>query len=248
MTTLRTYLLRLKFEYRSVVASDPRLALFHQPNIWWQQYKLWRYYRDVGGTPQEAVVGPHADLVLDGFQGSGNSFATAAFNETQPPGVLLVHHLHAPAQIIKAVRLGLPTIVTIREPRGAVVSLTSRWPYVTLRQALRGYVRFYGKILPYAEGFVLSPFDQTTRHLDAVIRAVNDKFDCDFAVFEPTEQNVRAVRNPALSSEEERARNVLKEQKHEALEQPALQPLLRRAAFIYEQLEPRGVGRSEEAA
>lgn len=242
MNPFKKSLLQLKFEYRSIVASEPRLALLYRPIIWWQQYKLWRYYRDVGGRPKECVVGPHAELVLDGFQGSGNSFAQAAFQRSQPRRVMVVHHMHSPAQIIKAVRLELPTLVTIRSPSDAVISLTSRWPYVSLRQALRSYVRFYGKIEPYRSGYVLSPFDQTTRHLGAVIRAVNGKFDTDFHPFEPTEDSMQVLRGiEELSSEEERERQAIKEQKAQALERADCRPLLIEARRLHDTLTSTGI-------
>lgn len=243
MNRLKQILLRLRFEYRSIVASEPSLALLHRPNIWWQQYKIWRYYRDVGGMPKECIVGPHAELVLDGFQGSGNSFAQAAFQHSQPRRVMVVHHLHAPAQIIKAVHLGLPTLVTIREPFDAVVSLTSRWPHISLSQALRSYVRFYEKIAPYTQHYVLSPFDQTTRHLDDVIRAVNSQFGTDFDPFEYTEENMQLLRDPKqLSSDEERERRAVKAQKAEELERPEYRHLLAKAEAVYGSLEPHGIG------
>ncbi len=238
MNALLKTLRRLRFEYRSIVASEPRLWLLHRPNIWWQQYKIWRYYRDVGGTIDECIVGPHAELVLDGFQGSGNSFASEAFQRSQGRPVKLVHHLHSPAQIIEAVRMGLPTLVTIRQPADAVVSLVSRWPYISLPQALRSYVRFYRKIEPFAHGYVLSPFEQTTRHLDEAIRAVNHRFDTDFRLFEYSDENIaRAQRDPAeLSSEEERAREAVKAQKAEALKAPECARLLAEAEALHQRL------------
>ncbi len=243
MNPLMKTLHRLRFEYHSIVASEPRLWLLHRPNIWWQQYKIWRYYRDVGGTIDECVVGPHAELVLDGFQGSGNSFASEAFQRSQGRPVKLVHHLHSPAQIIKAVRMGLPTLVTIRQPTDAVVSLVSRWPYVSLPQALRSYIRFYRKIEPFAYGYVLSPFEQTTRHLDDVIRAVNRRFDTGFRLFEYTEENMRALRDPEeLSSDEALARKALKAQKAEALARPDCTRLLAEAEAVHRRLSANTVG------
>lgn len=236
-------LLQIKFEYRSIAAREPKLALLHQPNIWWQQYKILRYYRQYGGKVKECVVGPHTDFVVDGFQGSGNSFASAAFKRSQNRPVMVAHHLHSPAQIIKAVRMDLPTLVTIREPSGAVLSLVSRWPYVSISQALRSYVRFYETIEPYVYGFVLSPFDQTTNHVDRVIEEVNHRFHKNFCLFEPTEQNLRALRNPAkLNSAAERRRKSLKAEIAGELEMDAYRSLRNRAEQVYRRLERHGVG------
>jgi hypothetical protein len=240
MNALRAYVLRLKFAVRSTVAREPGLALLHRPVIWWQQYKILRYYRRHGATIRDCVVGAHTDFVLDGFQGSGNSFAAAAVERSQERSVQLAHHMHAPAQIIAGVRRGLPTLVTLRPPTGAVASLTSRWPYVTLPQALRCYARFYRKIEPYAEGFVISPFAKTTGALGEVIRTVNQRFGTDFAPFEHTEENMRALRpHGEPRSEEERARQARKAEKKAALQRPACRKPLAEAQAVHRRMTQR---------
>lgn len=229
------YLLRLKFEVRSLLAREPALAPLQRLVIWWTQHKM-RGIIDV----RECRVGPETEFVLDGFQGSGNSFATVAFKQSQQRPVLLAHHLHSPAQIIEGVRKGLPTLMTIRDPEDAVVSLVSRWPYVTLCQALRSYARFYEKVEPYADGIVLSPFQQTTRHLGAVIEAVNQRFGTDFVPFDGTEESVRSVRGPKkLASEEEVERQAFKELKRRELESIECQALRERARAVYKRLKAR---------
>ena len=236
MHTLKHLFRQCRFEYHSLVAREPALALLHRPNIWWQQYKIYRYYRQYGGHPRECVVGRHTELVIDGFQGSANSFAAAAFKHVQTRPVMVAHHLHSPAQIIKAVKLDLPTLVTIREPLDAVVSLTSRWPHISLAQALRSYIGFYEKIEPWSKGYVLSSFDMTTRHLDEVIAAVNHRFGTTFDPFLHTADNMYVLRGPeAVSPEEDMHRKAIKTQKRkELLEKHGL--LLERATTVYQRM------------
>lgn len=235
---LRQHVLRWKFELRALIARHPSLEPLYQLAIWWTQYKV-RHHIDI----RECRIGSDTEFVLDGFQGSANTFATVAFKRSQSRPVLIAHHLHAPAQIIKAVEMNIPTLVTIRRPADTVLSLTSRWPYITVSQALRNYARFYEKIAPYTQGFVLSPFDQTTNHLDRVIQTVNRRFDTNFDLFEHTEDNVRAVRGPSDgTSSQAIRRKQRKARKAEQLKQDACQPLLRRADAIYERLRPHGVG------
>lgn len=190
LTTLKTRALQTKFELRSRCAATPWLAPLHQATVWWTQWKM-RGHIDV----RECQVLPDTELVIDGFQGSGNSFATVAFKSCQERPVRLAHHLHAPAQIIKAVEQGVPVLVTLRDPSDAVVSLVSRWPYVRLGQGLRAYIRFYEALTPYLNRMVVSPFDMTTGPIDQVFDAVNATFGCDFAVFNPTEANVARIRS-----------------------------------------------------
>ncbi len=239
LSAARRRLLSWKFELRALVARHPTLEPLYRLAVWWTQYKV-RDHIDV----RECRVGPETEFVLDGFQGSANTFATVAFKRSQSRPVRIAHHLHAPAQIIKAVERNLPTLVTIRRPADTVLSLTSRWPYITVPQALRNYTRFYQTIAPYAPGFVLSPFDQTTGHLDHVIEAVNRRFGTDFDLFEHTEENVQALRgSPGANDRPASRRAEIKARKAEVLNREACQRLLRRADAVYEQLLPYGVGR-----
>jgi len=234
---LRRQLLQLKFDVRSYTAREPWLSPLHNLVIWWTQYK------QLGEIDvRECRVGPETEFVLDGFQGTANSFAARAFKWAQDTPVRMAHHLHAPAQIIKAVHREIPTVVTTRDPVDAVASLMSRWPYVTPRQGLRSYTRFYRKIEPYTEGVVISPFDQTTQHLDRVFTVVNNRFGTEFDVFDHSCEH--AIRDPAsLQTQDERRRRSRKADAKEALEASEYASLLQKARAIHQRIEARGVGR-----
>lgn len=237
LSTLKRPLLQFKFEVRSILAREPALALLHWPVILWTQHKN-KGIIDV----RECTVDDETEFVIDGFQGSGNSFATVAFKRSQANPVKLAHHLHSPAQIIKSARKKLPTLITIREPRGAAISLASRWPYVSLSQAIRGYIHFYEKIEPYASSFVVSPFKLTTKHLDVIIQAVNTRYQTSFDVFEYTEENMMALRSPEkLTSEQESKRAEVKARQREAIDREVDAVLLKRAEAVYERLSQYGV-------
>jgi hypothetical protein len=227
---------KIKFEYSSAVSRAPSLRPLYWANIWWHQYKIWRYYREEGAALTECFVSRDTEFVLDGFQGSANSFATDAFQACQDRRVKMAHHMHAPAQIIKAVHYEIPTLVTIREPVGAVLSLTSRWPYVSVRQGLRSYVGFYEKIGPYRQGYVLSTFEETTQHFDRVIRRVNDRFGTDFDVCNDPLEQVAAEHGPDNTTEAEQ-RESRKAEKAEALNSPECTELLREARDLYRRME-----------
>lgn len=241
---LKTLLARAKFEYRSFVSRHPWLAPLRWPIVWWTQYKMW------GIIPvSECRVGSDTEFVLDGFQGSGNSYATVAFKSVQTRPVRIAHHLHSPAQIIKAVHMEIPTLVTVRHPRGAVASLASRWPYVTLHQALRSYIGFYETLLPYLDDVVVSPFDQTTNHLDEVIEEVNRRFGCNFVPYDVEDSENRKVRDQTtLETEAEKERQNRKERSLEELNNPEYQSRLARAESVFYQVEAHGVGRGKEEA
>jgi hypothetical protein len=141
--------------------------------------------------PSPEVVGRHTELVIDGYTRSATTFAVYAFQLAQPEPVRLAHHLHAPAQLIEAARRGLPALVLIREPKGAILSQLVREPRVTMSGALVAYSRFYASLLPHRERFVVGEFEEVTRDFAAVVRRLNTRFGTRFVAFDPTDTNVR---------------------------------------------------------
>jgi hypothetical protein len=139
-------------------------------------------------SPQPIEEG--TGIVIEGFPRSGNTFAVAAFLDAQPQPISVAHHLHAPAQIHHAARLGIPALVLVRDPVEAVVSLAIREPHISLLQGLRAYARFYRRLHPGRSSFVLADFEDTTRDFGAVIKRVNAHFDRRFGVFRHTQENV----------------------------------------------------------
>lgn len=230
-------LLQLKFELRSRLASTPAAAPLFRPYIWWAQYKM-RGHID----PRECRVDRATEFVLDGFQGSGNSFATVAFKSCQQTPVRLAHHLHAPAQIIRAVRWGIPTLVTLRSPADAVVSLVSRWPYLSLNQGLRAYIRFYDALLPHLDGVVVTSFPMTIRRLDEVFRAVNRRYNTSFDVFEHTAAQVQKIRpKTLLPPDEEAQRRAVKAALAVELDSGRFDETLEKATRIHDIVERRAL-------
>jgi hypothetical protein len=138
----------------------------------------------------QAVVSTDAKLVIEGFTRSGVTFAVIAFQVCQREPVRVAHTLHAPAHVAAAVRRGIPTLVTIRDPEAAVLSAIIREPYVTAEQGLRAWIRFYSRLLQYREGFVLGLFDDVVANYGGVVRAINDRFGTTFDEFEHTPENV----------------------------------------------------------
>lgn len=244
LTALKNHALQAKFEVRTRCAATPWLAPLHQPTIWWTQWKM----RGLIDT-RECQVLPDTTFVIDGFQGSGNSYATEAFKSCQAQPIRLAHHLHAPAQIIKAVQQGVPVLVTLRHPSDAVVSLVSRWPYVGLGQGLRAYIRFYEALTPYLDRMVVSPFAMTTGPIDIVFTAVNDTFGCDFAVFTPSAENVARIRSKTtLTSAAEAARRQEKADLRAQVAAPRFDTLRQRAERIHAHWQQHGVSQPAASA
>ena len=140
----------------------------------------------------QSVVGPETGLVIDGFPRCANTFAVIAFAIAQRTPVRLAHHQHAVAQILAATERSIPTLVLTRDPDDAVLSTIIREPFITPRQALVGFARFYERILPRASRFVVARFEEVTDDMGGVTERVNARFGTAFGVFKHTPENVAA--------------------------------------------------------
>jgi hypothetical protein len=235
-TELQSGLLRSRYELRSLSARHPK--------IFFPLVKL-------RGRNTQLIVTPQTDVVIEGFPRSGNTFAVAAFQFAQSQPQRIARHLHAPAQVIQAARWDLPTIVLVREPEEAILSLVLRYPFVQLRQALYDYIRFYTAILPYRDSFVVGMFDTVTNDFGRVIQELNGRFSTHFSPFEHTATNVEKVFQLVEEMDKQdtgkdqvsenmvarpsKAREAMKVSIKQQLEHETLKPLLRQAQQLYRQ-------------
>jgi hypothetical protein len=139
------------------------------------------------------VVGPHTDLVIEGFPRTGTTFAVAAFRQAQPTHWSLAHHVHAPAQILYAVRHRIPALVVVRWPEDCVLSQVIRNPNITIRQRLMGYIRFYEPLLSVRSRFESASFDEVTCSFGDTIRRINARYGTRFSEFRHSKDNAAAV-------------------------------------------------------
>ena len=140
--------------------------------------------------PSPKVIGARTELVIDGYTRCASTFAVYALQLSQPTPIRVAHHLHAPAQLIEAVRMRVPALALIREPRGAILSQLIREPGVAMADALVAYSRFYTCLLPYRHALVIGEFEQVTNDFGGVVRRLNARFGTSFAEWEHTEANV----------------------------------------------------------
>lgn len=137
--------------------------------------------------PSPKVLDDRTRVVIDGYTRSASTFAVYAFQVAQRQPVPMAHHLHAAAQIRAAARRGLPTIVVIREPRGAVLSQVVREPGVDLLDALHAYRRFHRSLLPVRDHVVVADFSDVTADFGGVVRRLNARFATTYGCFGGTE-------------------------------------------------------------
>ncbi|MGH3265509.1 MAG: hypothetical protein ACRDNS_26340, partial [Trebonia sp.] len=137
-------------------------------------------------------IDDRTEVVIDGFQRSGNTFAYVAFCAAQDRDVALAHHSHAAGQVVIAARRGLPTVLTVRPPRDVVVSHAQYYPRVSMAAALAAYIAFYRGCLGVLDRVVVAEFGHIVSDMGEVIGRLNERFDSRFRRFEHTEENVAA--------------------------------------------------------
>ena len=160
------------------------------PDVYYPLFRLLRTRQDF-----TRAVTPDTQLVIEGFPRSGNSFARRAFILAQGEGfdkTRIAHHLHVPAQVIRAAGWEIPTLLLIRRPKDAVLSLVIRDP-ISVDQALRYYVSFYETAERYRDAYVLGLFEEVTEDFGQVIERVNEKFGTTFSPFRHDEENVNKL-------------------------------------------------------
>jgi hypothetical protein len=157
------------------------------PTVFFSLYRLLRTRKDL-----TRAVTPDKQVVIEGFPRSGNSFARRAFIMAQDETfdkTRIAHHLHVPAQVVRAAQWRIPTLVLIRKPKDAVLSFAV-WDPISVDQALRYYVSFYETAEKYRDAYVLGLFEEVTEDFGQVIKRLNDKFGTKFSVFRHDEENV----------------------------------------------------------
>jgi hypothetical protein len=187
MVALEERLRLCSSEYPAVVRLERWLQIHagSHPAVFFSLYWLMR-------KDPTRVVTPDTQLVVEGFPRSANTFARVAFSKAQNEKVRIAHGLHVPAQVVRAARWQIPTLVLIRKPRDAVLSFVVRDP-ISIDQALRYYLSFYETVEKCRDAYILGLFEEVTEDYGEVIRRINDKFGTTFSLFRHNERNVEKV-------------------------------------------------------
>lgn len=163
-----------------------RRPLARTPHVW----DLAMYARP---SKRVTLARPDSAIVIEGFPRSGNTFSVAAFALANGRDMHVGRHLHGAGHVLRAVRLRLPTVVLIREPRDAILSYLVRRSTLTPYDAALEYLDFYRTAWRVRRDFVIAPFDEVVTDFGAVIERVNRRFGTSLARYEPTPENEAAA-------------------------------------------------------
>lgn len=217
---------------------------------------LWDAAMFARGSKRSTLARADTAIVIDGFLRSGNTFSVAAFAVANGREVHVGRHLHGAPHLLRAVRLGLPTVVLIRRPTDAVLSYLVRRPSLTPDDALVEYIDFYSTAWRARDAFVVGLFDQVVTDFGSIIREVNRCYGTSFLAYEPTAANQAAafalveemnrlecrgevVETHVGRPSTERARR--KEELRSLLRRPRTLALLGQAEDLYTRYEARAI-------
>jgi hypothetical protein len=98
------------------------------------------------------------------------------------PDLSVAHHMHAVFQVRRAVKLGVPCCVLVREPLDAVAStvLMDR-ERVSDDACFESYVRFHRGLEPLRHGVVICDFEELVADPSVAVERLNERFGTAFA-------------------------------------------------------------------
>jgi hypothetical protein len=183
------------------------------------------------------LVNKDTQLVIEGFPRSANTFAVFALQYAQPFQLKIAYHFHASAQIFRAISLGIPTLVVIRNPRDSVASFVARWSEVSESQALELYISFYKSISKYKASYVIGDFEEITQNFSKIIQRINSRFGTNFVLFSDSQEDRAKVLEKILKdrSSFSSPNDILKKNILRRLSMKKNQTLLAEAEKVYQE-------------
>ncbi|HYH51390.1 MAG TPA: hypothetical protein VEG38_17720 [Acidimicrobiia bacterium] len=141
--------------------------------------------------PEWFLVDSDTDVVIEGYQSCGNTFARKAMEHANAKA-RIASHSHSWANVARGLQLHKPVVILLRPPLDAIASHAVRMRLDDLDRELRRYHRFFGRVAGVPDRVVLAPFEVTSKRFGDVIRAVNTRFGTEFAVFDHTDPGATA--------------------------------------------------------
>lgn len=219
-----------------------RLALDKYPRLYLGLLRIKRR----GHWSQAWLVCKDTQVVIEGFPRSANSFAREAFLTGQRH-IRYATHVHSSAQVVQACRWKIPTLVLMRDPKGAVCGdiafgceLAERDPQIVkpseVDDSLHRYIAFYERIETFNQGFFIGHFPEVTKDFGAVMKSFNEYFGTEFVIFEHTKEAADKITSMSFHMGPRANRNAIKAVVNGKYDQEASMELKDRAQRVYERI------------
>lgn len=138
-------------------------------------------WRARGCNFRERLVTSATDVCIEGFPRSANSYAVDAFMR-QNRDARVAHHLHAPFQVRRAVRLEVPCCLLVRAPLPAITSVLAMYrDRLSPAACCRSYIRFHRAVLPLRDRVVVCRFEEVIAEPAVLVERLNRRYGTSFA-------------------------------------------------------------------
>lgn len=132
------------------------------------------------------AVRRESDLCIEGFPRSANTYAVATFEHANPSLTHVARHLHAPAQLKRAVSYGVPTVLLVRHPIDAVASLLVRGHPGRVDDLFLDYIELAETGVELHGSLVVVGFEEMTSDPGVLADRLNERFGTGFERYEPS--------------------------------------------------------------
>jgi len=119
---------------------------------------------------ERMFVSANTDVCIEAFPGSGSSFASNSVRMAVNRPVAIESHFHQTAQLKRALSLGVPAIVIVRDPAGACSSLKSKDPRLAEWIVLLRWIHYHRWVARHPEEFETFLFNQIIEDVDILRR------------------------------------------------------------------------------
>jgi hypothetical protein len=147
-----------------------------------------------GQDPKDYVVqNGRTQICIEGYRRSANSFSVRMFRIAND-GIHVAHHTHSTANLARALRCVIPTIVLIRDPVNAITSSVIAQARGDIDDEVYRYLKFYHWVEPRVDSVVIAEFETVIADFNQVIRRVNEKYNTAFKCIENLELAEKSAR------------------------------------------------------
>lgn len=148
---------------------DLRTVLGSYPKLFFPLYGL-------KPANKALFITKNTDLVAVAYPRTANTFFVVALRRIQRNPVDIAHHLHVPALALEGVKRKLPTVVLVRKPDEAIISLVIREQHLSLNQAIKAYLKFHEPLLAIKDQIQVFDFKDVINNFPECIAQVNTRF------------------------------------------------------------------------
>jgi len=162
------------------------------------------YFKITNKKTAFRLVTKNSTMCIEGFPRSANSFTVAAFKICSGINNGIATHMHSHTNVLEAIRLGVPTLVLVRKPEDAVLSLkvltkedaiirNEKHIETPIYWYLKWYIIFYSSLLKKKDPFVIGRFEDITTNFSKIIVDFNEKYSTNFTVIKDVATTVKNI-------------------------------------------------------